>query len=109
MTSDADIQVWLETEQRTQTQVIVPYIQSEQANTLRYTVDTVRQAPQGQSVMRQSGTVALGAGKAVALGRISLSRSPDDNCKVTLTLSAYTRDVKDSTTIWHLQCPEHPT
>ncbi len=88
MNIDADIQVWLETEQHTQPQIIIPYIKSPSSHLVRYTVETLRTSPQGRTQLRQSGTIKLGANQPSTLGRIAISRSPEDDCVVTLTLLA---------------------
>ena len=102
MNADTDIQVWLETEQRTQPQIIIPYIKSPNSQLVRYTVETVRVADQGRTQLRQSGAVKLGANQAAALGRIAISRSPEDNCVVTLTLLAGHRLEKR----YRISCPD---
>jgi len=102
MSMDADIQVWLESQQRTQPQVIVPYVQSHNAGIIHYTVEMQRLAPQGRSQMRQSGTVHLTADQPAALGRMAVTRSPEDRCEITMTLRA----PGETERRFDLACPE---
>ncbi|HUG58058.1 MAG TPA: curli-like amyloid fiber formation chaperone CsgH [Candidimonas sp.] len=102
MTADSDIQVWLETFSKTQPVVIVPYVKSTENVTLRYKVRTVKEGNGGKSVMGQGGVVSITANVPAALSRMSLSRSPNDECQIDLVLSeAGYADRK-----YHFDCPK---
>lgn len=101
MNIDADIQVWLETAQRTQPQIIVPYVKSATETTLKYIVEAHRSAAQGNSRLRQGGTIHLTADQATALGTLALTRSAQDTCEVTLTL----RSADNTERKFQLPCP----
>ncbi|MBC2769539.1 curli-like amyloid fiber formation chaperone CsgH [Pusillimonas minor] len=98
---DADIQVWLEAAQRTQPQIIVPYIKSPVETTLKYVVEARRSAAQGSSRLRQGGTIHLTADQATALGTLALTRSAQDTCEVTMTL----RTADNTERKFQLPCP----
>lgn len=87
MTADSDIQVWLETFAKTQPVVVVPYVKSTVDITLRYKLRTVKQGNGGKSIVGQGGVVAITANVPAALSRMSLNRSPNDDCQIDLVLS----------------------
>lgn len=101
MIADNDIQVWLETFARTQPTVIVPYVKSSENLTLRYKVRTTREGDGGKSVMGQGGIVSTVANIPVALSRLSLNRSPNDQCKIDLVLSRPGSADRN----YHFECP----
>lgn len=104
--ADADIQVWLETDARTQPSVIVPYVRSALDNAVRYKVRAVRDNPGGHSEISQSGTVRLQADTPAALGRMSLSRTAGDSCYVELILQPINSPHKAETPLnYRLPCP----
>jgi hypothetical protein len=84
---DTDLQVWLETLAQTSPALIVPYVQSETARTLQFRWEAVRQGPQGTSRVRQRGTLMLQAGLPAALGRLQMTGSGDDVCRLEIELS----------------------
>lgn len=101
MTADSDIQVWLETFAKTQPSVIVPYIRTNENMTLRYKVRTVKKGNGGKSVIGQGGVVTVLANVPAALSRMSLSRSPDDECEIDLVLS----ESGSADRSYHFKCP----
>ena len=102
MTADSDIQVWLETVARTQPRVIVPYVKSNKDTTFRYQMRTVKDGKSGRSKVGQGGTVEVFAGVPVALGRMSVSYGPGDECFIDLTL--FERAVPERN--YHFECPK---
>ncbi len=101
MTTDSDIQVWLETFAKTQPVVIVPYVSSTVDVTLRYKLRTVKQSNKGKSIIGQGGVVAISANVPAALSRMSLNTSPNDECQIDLVLSqAGSADRR-----YHFDCP----
>ncbi len=101
MTADNDIQVWLETFAKTQPTVIVPYVKSSENTTLRYKVRTIKEGDSGKSVMGQGGVVSTVANTPVALSRMSLNRSPNDQCTIDLVLSESGSPDRS----YHFDCP----
>lgn len=101
MNIDADIQVWLEAAQRTQPQIIVPYVKSPTETTLKYVVEAHRSAAQGNSRLRQGGTIHLTADQATALGTLAITRSAQDTCEITMTL----RTADNTERKFQLSCP----
>lgn len=106
MNADADIQVWLETIARTQPRVIVPYVQSAQNGSLRYKMRATRQGPQGRSVISQGGTIEITAGTPAALGRLAISRSPDDDCQIELTIQKGSGTGPGASRDYQFSCPD---
>jgi len=102
MNIDADIQVWLETMNRNQAAVIVPYVQSTQDKTLAYAVRAVKEGPNGRSVLSQGGTLHVPANVPTALGRMSLSWGAQDDCGIDLKLSEKGTAQRN----YHFACPE---
>ena len=102
MVGDSDIQVWLETIARSKPAVIVPYVRSSADTTLRYKMRTVKQSDSGKSVIGQGGVVTVLADVPAALSRMSLSRSPNDECEIDLVLSE--AGVADRS--YHFKCPD---
>lgn len=101
MIADNDIQVWLETFARTQPTVIVPYVKSSENMTLRYKVRTTKEGDGGKSVIGQGGIVNTIANIPIALSRMSLNRSPNDQCKIDLVLSQAGSPDRS----YHFECP----
>jgi hypothetical protein len=89
MISDSDIQLWLETEARTQPAVIVPYVRSESSTELRYSIGLEAQGDAGSSRMSQGGKVRLQGGVAQALGRLQVSLEGVQECTVHIALAQY--------------------
>src|SRR5690606_37962077 len=102
MNADTDIQVWLETVARTQPSVIVPYVRSNQDATLRYRVRTVKEGKGGRSLVGQGGTVEVIAGVPKAVGRMSVSYGPQDQCSIDLTLVERAVPQRH----YHFECPK---
>lgn len=101
MTSDSDIQVWLETFAKTQPVVIVPYVRSSVDITLRYKLRTVKQGTAGKSIVGHAGVVAVAADVPAALSRMWLSRSAGDACEIDLVLSVAGSADRN----YHFDCP----
>ncbi len=101
MNGDADIQVWLEQMTQTQPSMIVPYVESDRGRTLRYLVQTVNIGATGRAMMSQGGTIRLEAGVPTALGRMSVTRAPENNCFVELFL----REAGAPERKYHFECP----
>lgn len=101
MTADADIQIWLETLAHVQPSVIVPYVSSSTDRTLSYQLHTLNQGPQGRSEMSQGGMVNVTANVPVALSRMSLSRTKNDQCKIDVVLS----EKGHADRAYHFDCP----
>ncbi|SHI36688.1 curli-like amyloid fiber formation chaperone CsgH [Pollutimonas bauzanensis] len=102
MAADSDIQVWLETFAKTQPAVIVPYVKSTENMTLRYKVRAVRQGSGGKSVLGQGGVVTIVANVPAALSRMSLNRSPADDCQIDLILTESGAGERR----YHFDCPK---
>lgn len=102
MVSDSDVKVWLDMIERTNPPVIVPYVQSEYAETVRYRVRIHQEGRGGKTVIGQAGAVQLTAGVPAALSRVALTRSPDGLCNIEITL---TRNHKKPA-LYHFECPQ---
>ena len=87
MVSDSDIKVWLDMVERVQPAVIVPYVQSEHAETVRYRVRVQQEGSGGKTVIGQAGAVQLLAGIPAPLSRLSMTRDPDAVCDIEITLT----------------------
>jgi len=87
MTADADVQVWLETMERTRPVVVVPYVVSENARGVQYRIRAVQDAAGGgRAVIGQKGEIQLQAKTPAALSRFSLQRRPGDHCEIEIIL-----------------------
>jgi|SRR5690606_22369706 len=106
MNADADIQVWLETIARTQPSVIVPYVQSAQNGYLRYKMRAIKRGPQGRSVISQGGIIEMIAGTPVALGRMAISRSAEDDCQIELTIQKGGATGPEGSQAYQFSCPD---
>ncbi|NLC35031.1 MAG: hypothetical protein GX772_01050, partial [Alcaligenaceae bacterium] len=84
--ADSDVQVWLDTVERTRPGIVVPYVQSERAQSLRYRVRVVQDGNNGRAVIGQSGAISLFPNTPAALSQFSLSREPGAQCKIEITL-----------------------
>jgi len=87
MNADADIQVWLETFSQTPPGIVVPYVRPPHDATLHYRVLVVKQGHTGRSLISQAGMVQTQASIPAALGHISVSHEPEDECHIDLILS----------------------
>ena len=87
MMADTDIQVWLETEARTHPPQVVPYVQSDKTADIRYTIGVLAQGKSGRTRMSQGGRLALEPGQPKALGKISLSLDPAQECTISIAIN----------------------
>ena len=102
MNVDTNIQVWLETVAQTPPGIIVPYVRTVKDETLRYQVRAVRTGPSGRSTLTQGGTIQTRGGIAAALGRMSVSRQPNDDCNIDVVLSEDNAGDRN----YHFACPD---
>lgn len=89
MMGDADIQLWLETEARTQSTVIVPYVRSTTGAEVRYVIALDAQSSAGRSRMSQGGKMTLESGKAHALGKLEVNLNGVKDCLLKVALTQY--------------------
>ncbi|MGB3290712.1 MAG: curli-like amyloid fiber formation chaperone CsgH [Burkholderiaceae bacterium] len=102
MNADADIQVWLETMNRSQAAVVVPYVQSTRDRTLVYAIRAIKDGPGGHSVLSQGGTLRITANVPTALGRMTFSRHAGDDCNIDLKLNEDGKEARS----YRYACPE---
>lgn len=86
MNADIDLQAWLETQSATRPEVIVPYVQSSQATSLRYLLRTTVSGQGGNSRVSQGGILSVPAHTAVALPKLAVSQS-NGECRIELVLT----------------------
>lgn len=86
MVADSDVQVWLDMVERVSPPVVVPYVQAEQAESLRFRVRVVQEGSGGRTVIGQAGSVQLVAGVPSALSRVALTRQPGSQCNIEIVL-----------------------
>jgi|SRR5690606_6266240 len=86
MTGDFDLKVWLDTMEN-RPAMVVPYVQSEQAQAMRYSVQVLQEGERGTTKIAQSGSVELQADVPAALSRFSVNRQPDSDCRIEVTLT----------------------
>ncbi|WP_397473309.1 curli-like amyloid fiber formation chaperone CsgH [Pusillimonas sp.] len=86
MNADIDLQAWLETQSATRPEVIVPYVQSSHATSLRYLLRTTVSHQGGNSRISQGGVLSVPAHTAVALPRLAVTQ-PDGECHIELVLT----------------------
>lgn len=86
MNADADIQVWLETFVKAQTNIIVPHIESSVHQNVQYRIITTQQGQGGRSSIGQSGEVELQPNIAETMSRLAIRRSVGDLCQINITL-----------------------
>jgi len=101
MVMDSDIQVWLDTVERTQPSIVVPYVLSAQAQALRYRVRVVLEGGGNKAVIGQTGAIRLLANTPSTLSRFSLNRRLHERCEVEIILSG--DDMRDLRYL--LECP----
>lgn len=87
MVADSDVQVWLDTSERTQPAMVTPYVQSDYAQALRYRVRVENKGLGGRSVIGQSGTVNVQPDTPAALSRFSMSRHAGHQCVIQILLT----------------------
>ena len=87
MVADSDIKVWLDMIERVNPPVIIPYVQSEYAETLKYRVRVQQQGRSGNTVIGQAGAVQVLAGIPAALSRVALTKRGNDMCKIEIILT----------------------
>ncbi len=87
MQGDADIQVWLDTQEWVKPGTVVPYVASSHAQDLRYRIRAVQEGQSGRAVIGQTGVVHVGADTPAALTRLSLGNQPGANCVIEITLT----------------------
>ncbi len=101
MVSDADIHVWLDMIERVNPPVVVPYVQSEQAESLSYRVKVIQDGQAGRSVIGQTGAVRLQPSTPAALSSFSVSRQKNSTCDIEIILTR--NDMKSLH--YHFECP----
>ena len=104
MNADADIQVWLETFVKAQTSIVIPHVESNVYQHLRYKITTTQEGQTGRSSIGQSGSVDLTPNVAEALSRLAIRRSAGDRCHIELIL--FTEG--ESGQRYDFMCPDHP-
>ncbi|HLU18738.1 MAG TPA: curli-like amyloid fiber formation chaperone CsgH [Pusillimonas sp.] len=86
MNADIDLQAWLETQNATRPEVIIPYVQSNHDTSVRYLLRTTVAHERGNSRISQGGVLSVPADTAVALPRLAVS-SPNGECRIELVLT----------------------
>lgn len=87
MVADSDVKVWLDMIERVNPPIIVPYVQSEHAETLKYRVRVQQQGRSGKTVIGQAGAVQVLAGIPAALSRVAVTKRDGDMCKIEIILT----------------------
>lgn len=101
MMADSDVQVWLDQIERMRPSMVVPYVQSEHAQSLRYRVRVVQEGSGGRAVIGQTGAVSLIPNTPAALSRFSVNRSPGAQCQIEIFLIG--NGMKERR--YHFECP----
>jgi len=86
MNADIDLQAWLETQNSSRPEVIIPYVQSNQDTSVRYLLRTIVVHSGGNSRVSQGGVLRVPADTAVALPRLAVS-APSGDCRIELVLT----------------------
>jgi hypothetical protein len=87
MVGDADIHVWLDMVERVNPPVIIPYVQSDEEQSLGFRVRVVQKGRSGRSVIGQSGALRLLPGTPAELSRVSIRPQPDSQCDIEIILT----------------------
>ena len=87
MAADADVQVWLDTLERTRPGAVVPYVISEESRELRYRVRAVQEGHGGRAVIGQTGTVHVFASTPAPLSLLSLNPRQGGFCEIEVVLN----------------------
>lgn len=101
MVDDSDVQVWLDMVERVRPGIVVPYVQSEQAQSLRYRVRVVQDGGGGRAVIGQTGAVSLLPNTPAALSRFSINRNADAECEIEIILTG--NDMRERR--YRFECP----
>lgn len=102
MVADADIQLWLDSQQHAGQVVVIPYVTSVKTMRLTYGINLVQTSGGSRSRINQKGQVNVGPQQAAALSRISYKLpSPTDACEIELTLSEDNKEPRR----YHFECP----
>jgi len=101
MNANADLQVWLETNNDTRPSIVTPYVQSSEDTNIHYRLYAIKKGKSGMSSVSQSGTVSVPARKPTALSRMSLSVGQTDACQIELILAKGGMPAGT----YHFECP----
>lgn len=102
MSDDASIKVWLDSPVGYGSMLVIPYIQSQRSFVAGYSVLLVREGGgAGRSEVRLGGSMKLEPGTAYPLGRMAVTRSPNDSCRVEITIQEEGREIAS----YHFECP----
>lgn len=86
MVADTDVQVWLDMVERVKPAVVVPYVQSNRTESLRFRVRVVQDGVGGRTVIGQAGAIHLSPGTPSALSRVALTRQAGSQCSIEIVL-----------------------
>ena len=86
MIGDFDLKVWLDTMDNTRP-MVVPYVQSDLSQSMRYSVQVLQEGRSGTSKIAQSGNIELQSDVPAALSRFSVNRQPDSECRIEVILT----------------------
>lgn len=101
MADGAAIDLWLDWQMQSQPAIVVPYARATVEMPVRYRVALKRKGASGVSQIVQGGNATLKPHAASALTRIAVSRSPQDECSVEVSLEAGGRTAASKT----FDCP----
>jgi outer membrane usher protein FimD/PapC len=84
--SDADLQVWLDTQANIHQMVVIPYVKSAKEVQMNFRMDVIQKSGGNSSRISQQGQVHIAAEQAVPLARVALGIQKEGECQVELAL-----------------------
>lgn len=84
--ADAGIDLWLDWQTQSQPVIVVAYARATVEMPVRYRIVLKRKGASGVSQIVQGGNATLKPDAASALTRIAVSRSPQDECSVEVSV-----------------------
>lgn len=88
MTDGAGIDLWLDWQMQSRPAVVVPYARAKTETAVRYRILLKRKGASGVSQIAQGGNAVLRPDAASPLTRMAVTRSPQDECSVEVSLEA---------------------
>jgi hypothetical protein len=86
MTSDGDLQVWLDTRHQAEQVLVVPCARSARAMNAAYELVVRKSAASGSSRITQQGKVELAPGQAQPLSQLTVDLRQGDDCRIEISL-----------------------
>jgi len=102
MNADVDLQVWLAAAGTQKPGVVIPYVQSPTATTLKYKLTTTHSSPAGTSVIQQGGDLHLHANQPQAITEMSLRSNSAASCNIQLLFE----NAEGKEMLYNFRCPD---